>query len=58
MATIRAVVRAAGPLTGFTEADIIARSLHAGGGMALPMTRVDPDTTRLVGRWRINTMIR
>ena len=26
--------------------------------MALIMARVDPDTIRLVGRWRSNTMLR
>ena len=54
---IRAVVRAAGPSIGFTKADISALSLYAGGGMDLLMARVDPDTIRLVRRWRRNIML-
>ena len=45
-------------MIGFAEAEFSARSLRAGGGMTLLMARVDPDTTRLVGRWRSDTMIR
>ena len=57
-AAIRAVVRAAGPWISFAEADISTCSLRAGGGMALLMARVDPDTIHLVGRWRSDTMLR
>ena len=56
-AAIRAVVRSAGPSIGFTETDIIARSLCAGGVMALLMTQMDPGTIRLVRRWRSDKMI-
>ena len=56
-ATIRSVVRAAGPSIGFTKADISARSLRGGGAMALLMAGVDPDTIRLVGRRRSDTML-
>ena len=41
---IRAVVCAAGPAIGFTEADISMHSLRAGGAITLLMVRVDPDT--------------
>ena len=58
MSDIKAVVRAAGPAIGFTNADISARSLCAGGAMDLLMARVEPDTIRLVGRWRSDTMLR
>ena len=50
MDTIGAVVQATGPEISFTEADINARSLRAGGAMALLMVRVDPNTIRLVGK--------
>ena len=33
------------------------RSLQAGRFMDFLMERVDPDTTRLVGRWQSNTML-
>ena len=33
------------------------RYLHAGGGMAFLMARVDPDTICLVGRWRSETLL-
>ena len=32
--------------------------MQAGGAMALLMARVLTDTIRLVGRWRINVMLR
>jgi hypothetical protein len=37
---------------------ISARSLRAGGVMALLCARVDPDIIRLVGRWRLDEMLR
>ena len=58
MAAIRAFVRSAGLLIGFTEADISTHSLCTGGGMDLLMLRVDPDTIRLVGMWWSDTMLR
>ena len=57
-APIRYSVQSAGPAIGFTEADISARSLRAGGAMNLLMARVDPYTIRLVGRWRSDTILR
>ena len=35
-----------------------ARSLRAGGAMALLCGRVDADTIRLVGRWKSDAMFR
>ena len=41
---------------GFAPNDVNARSLRAGGAMALLCGRVDADTIRLVGRWRSDAM--
>ena len=56
--SIRDVIQAASTAIGFTKADISVRSLHAGRAMNLLMVWVDPDTIRLVWRWRSNTMLR
>ena len=56
-AAIRAAVRAAGLSIRFTEADISAHSLHEEGDIAILMARVEPDTIRLVGRWRSDTIL-
>jgi hypothetical protein len=45
-------------LTGLSPADISARSLRAGGAMALLCARVDHNIIRLVGRWRSDEMLR
>ena len=58
MAVNRSVVQTAGPLIGFSKADISARSLQADGAMAILMARVDPDTIRLVRSWQSDTMLR
>ena len=47
-----------GTQVGFTPEDVSARSMQAGGAMALLMARVDTDTIRLVGRWRSDVMLR
>ena len=47
-----------GPQVGFTPDDVSARSMRAGGAMAILMSRVGTDTIRLVGRWRSNVMLR
>ena len=47
-----------GPQVGFTTEDVSARSMRASGDMALLMARVNTDTIRLVGRWRIDVMLR
>jgi hypothetical protein len=53
--------RAAGvllPVLGIPPQEITARSLRAGGAMAMLCARVDTDTIRLIGRWRSDEMIR
>ena len=47
-----------GPELGFLASDVSARSLRAAGAMALLCAKVDPDTIRLVGRWRSDEMLR
>ena len=49
---------AIGPGLGFLEKDISARSLRAGGAMALLCARVDPNMIQLLGRWQSNIMLR
>ena len=46
------------PDLGFSAHDINARSLRAGGAMALLCGKVDADTIRLVGRWKSDAMFR
>ena len=46
------------PHIGFSPSDVNARSLRAGGAMALLCGRVDADTIRLVGRWKSDAMFR
>ena len=55
---IRAMVCAAGPYIGFTEADINTRSLRGRGSMELLMAQVDPDTIYLLRMWWGNMMLR
>jgi len=43
---------------GLCPEDISARSLRAGGAMALLCAAVDTDVIKLVGRWRSDTMLR
>jgi hypothetical protein len=43
---------------GLAPNEITARSLRAGGAMALLCGRVDTDTIRLVGRWHSDAMFR
>jgi hypothetical protein len=56
--SLRFSVSALGPGIGFLPADVSARSLRAGGAMALLCAHVDPDTIRLIGRWRSDIMLR
>jgi hypothetical protein len=44
--------------TGLLPADISARSLRAGGAMALLCGRIDHDTIRMLGRWHSDAMMR
>ena len=48
----------ANPAYGILPANISARSLRAGGAMALLCGKVDTDTIKLVGRWRSDAMFR
>ena len=57
-AALQLSVRAIGPSLGFLATDISARSLRAGGAMALLCAQVDHDTIRLIGRWRSDEMLR
>jgi hypothetical protein len=42
---------------GLIEADVSARSLRAGGAMALNCAQVDDNIIRLLGRWQSNAML-
>lgn len=58
---ITAILRvsaAALPHLGFAPSDISARSLRAGGAMALLCGGIDRDVIRLVGRWKSDAMFR
>jgi hypothetical protein len=46
------------PHLGYAATDVSARSLRAGGAMALLCGHVDADTIRLVGRWQSDAMFR
>ena len=46
------------PQVGFTPEDVSARSMRAGGAMALLMARFDTYTIHVVGRWHSNIMMR
>ncbi len=48
---LRAATAIVGPSVGFRSEDISARSLRAGGAMALLCADVDPAIIRLLGRW-------
>ena len=55
---LRAATTIIVPQVGFTLEDISARSMRAGGAMALLMARVDTDTICLMGMWRSDIMLR
>lgn len=46
------------PHLGFPPTEVSARSMRAGGAMALLCGRVDADVIKLVGRWRSDAMFR
>ena len=56
--TLRVSVTMLGPTVGLVPADISARSLRAGGAMALLCAEVDTDFIRLLGRWQSDVMMR
>ena len=55
---LRTATAALGPSLSFLAKDISARSLRAGGAMALLCAHIDTDTIRLIGRWRSDEMLR
>mgnify|MGYP006215257593 CR=1 FL=1 len=55
---LRSAVRFLGFGLGFTAQEVSARSLRAGGAMALLVSKVDTDIIRLLGRWRSDEMLR
>ena len=55
---LRAAVDYIGPSLGFGASEVSARSLRAGGAMALIVSKIDPDIIRLLGRWRSDCMLR
>ena len=57
-ATLRHAATIHGPPHGYLASDVSARSLRAGGAMALFHSNVDLDTIRLIGRWQSDAMLR
>lgn len=55
---LRLSCTAIGPSLGFLPSDVSARSLRAGGAMALLCANVDTDIIRLLGRWHSDAMMR
>ena len=54
---LRLSVSALGPSIGLLPSDVTAKSLRAGGAMALLLAHVDTDIIRLIGRWRSDEML-
>jgi hypothetical protein len=55
---LRAAARITGDELGIHPEDISARSLRAGGAMALLCAHADSDLIKLLGRWQSDTMMR
>ena len=55
---LRTAAQALGPELGLLPCDIQARSLRAGGAMALLCAKVDSNIIRLLGRWQSDVMMR
>jgi hypothetical protein len=55
---LRAAARITGDELGIRPEDISARSLRAGGAMALLCAQMDSDIIKLLGRWQSDTMMR
>ena len=55
---LRNAVKYLGTDLGFLPSDVSARSLRAGGAMALLVSKVDTDVIQLLGRWRSDAMFR
>ena len=56
-AALCAIICAAGPGLGFSDTDIRARSLFAGGAMLFLLSCVNTGTTYLVVRWRSDKIL-
>jgi hypothetical protein len=56
--SLRTTVATLGPSLGLLPPDISARSLRAGGAMALLCSSVDSHIIRLLGRWQSDVMMR
>ena len=56
--TLRQATAACGAELGFLPSDVSARSLRAGGAMALFCSNVDGNTIQLIGRWKSDAMLR
>lgn len=56
--TLRHAAQVVGQPYGYLPQDVSARSLRAGGAMALFNSSVDSDTIRLLGRWQSDAMLR
>jgi len=56
--TLQKATAIVGHQVGFTPKEVTARSLRAGGAMALLCADVDPDIICLLGRWKSDTMFR
>lgn len=57
-AALQFAARTAQVITGIDPAKLTARSLRPGGATALLCARVDPNTIKLVGRWKSDAMLR
>jgi hypothetical protein len=55
---LKTSVLALGSILGLDEPKVLARSLRAGGAMALLCAQVDLNTIKLLGRWRSDEMLR
>jgi hypothetical protein len=56
--TLRHAMRINVHRTGIQETDISARSLRAGGAMAMLFGKIDMNNIRLMGRWHSDAMMR
>ena len=55
---LKGAVSLSGENLGFLPKDVSARSLRAGGALALLCSSIDTDIIRLIGRWRSDEMLR
>jgi hypothetical protein len=57
-ARIREAVTSLSPDLGFLPSEVSAQCLRAAGTPALLLAQVDPGVIRLIGRWRLDEMLR